>query len=482
MNIALAGGLPSDSDFLQIPLESIRNIQVSQFWDLLSRLNGAPFARLLLGHTGHARLTQDQLTRLEQEVMKFSRLEIDRLFPGDAYLTNFVLNVWEWAHGRERLESLPWNISLPISDVCNARCSFCTSWIDGRKQLTIDQLVLFAPALRTAVYVGLVGHGEPFSHPGFADICERLDAYMDPRTVAYTITNGVYLDRWLDHLGALRLRSISVSLNAATPATHQEVMGLDSGDFSRIVETLGAIIKGRVSSSPISVSITMVVTKQNIHEVPQFIKLGNDLKVASIYLRTLSAVNNLPPGLNYHLLPAYEHPDFRQLQESATKAIAESAVPVFGDPASWQTPVLAAGLAQKVAENPPTVITRAEALRSKELRRQIDHFYEAGKVRRIGQRLNDAGITDVLKDGSNPIGRQPPFRCRAVYNGLYVNRTFMRMTPCCYITQLPGYEEVRLDEVDGLAHGWNSESYTNLRRTLRHGPLYGACERCPEHW
>lgn len=89
-------------------------------------------------------------------------------------LANFVLNLWEWAHGKSSLESLPWNVSLPISDVCNARCSFCTSWLEGRKQLTLDQLETFEPVLRTAVYVGLIGHGEPLSHPRLGEIADRL--------------------------------------------------------------------------------------------------------------------------------------------------------------------------------------------------------------------------------------------------------------------------------------------------------------------
>jgi len=472
----------SPDEVMQLPLDVLRTLPGTEVDRLLQDVHGAQYARLVLGYPGHARLSSEQLERLEREVLDIQRAEIDLLFPGDAYLTNFVINIWEWAHGREQLESRPWNITIPISDVCNARCTFCTSWIEGRRQLRLDQLELFKEPLKTAVYVGLVGHGEPLSHPQFGKICERLKDYMDPRTRTYTITNGIYLNRWKDVFDELSLGWISVSLNAATPETHSEVMGFEPSEFPRLIATLDDIIQGRFSAEPIPVNITMVVTKQNLHEVPQFIELGNALNAASIHLRSLLAVGHLPLGLNYHLLPPYLHPDFDRLQQAAREAIAQSRVPVFGDPGSWQTPVFPESLAEEIKKNPPPIISRAEAQRTKDFRHAADPFYEPSDRPRVGLRRTDGAFPDSLDDGSNPLGRREPFKCRAVYHGLYVNELFLRMTPCCYMTQTPGHDEVRLDEVAAFENGWNSEAFVDLRRSLRSGPLYGACRRCPERW
>jgi hypothetical protein len=98
-----------------------------------------------------------------------------------------------------------------------------------------------------------------------------------------------------------------------------------------------------------------------------------------------------------------------------------------------------------------------------------------------GERHPDAPGDD-LKDASNPLGRQPPFRCRAVYNNLYVNELFLRVAPCCYMTQTPGHDEIRVMDMGGIVEAWNAASLQELRNRLANGPLYGACERCPAEW
>src|SRR5262245_59632830 len=216
-----------------------------------SRLRGPlEYTYRLLARKGHPRITKEQLARVETEIASATLEQVTSLFPQDRLLHNFVLNIWEWAHGCIELTSLPWSVSLPISDVCNARCTFCTSWLDGRKQLTLEQLDQFAPVLRTSVYVGLVGHGEPLSHPQLGDIADRLAEYLDPRAASYTITNGVYLAKWLERLDHLRLSSVSCSLNAATAETHHTVMGLGPDALPRIVENLRTLAAGKVTAKP----------------------------------------------------------------------------------------------------------------------------------------------------------------------------------------------------------------------------------------
>lgn len=442
---------------------------------------GIEHVRLLLGRTKRPRLNAEQLRRVETELKSATLDEVLGLFPDDRLLSNFVLNLWEWGQGRTRLQSLPWNVSLPISDVCNARCTFCTSWFEGRHQLTLEQLESFEPVLRTAVYVGLVGHGEPLSHPRLGDIADRLAEYLDRRAGSYTITNGVFLPKWFDRLDQLRLKSLSCSLNAASDETHQAVMGLGAGEFPRIVDHLRALAAGQVTKKPISVSITLVVTQQNIHEIPAFIDLGNDIKAATIYVRTLLPQPGPVAGLNYHVLPAYLHPDFETLRANAAAAMKASAVPVIGDPDTWGNPVFPTDVARRLEAAPPVFISRSDVIRDREARAHSGEYYEsAGRVLR-GEPSTDPILADNLHDGSNPLGREAPFRCRAVYNNLYVNELFFRVSPCCYLVNTPGYDEVRLKDVD-LVTAWNAPAFQELRHRLADGPLFGACQRCPETW
>ena len=451
-------------------------------WCQVERAHGIDYARRILGYFQHARLTPEQLQRLERELMLASLDEVLNLFPDDRMISNFVLNLWEWGRGEARLRSLPWNVSLPISDVCNARCTFCTSWLHGRKQLTLEQLEMFEPVLRTAIYVGLVGHGEPLSHPGLADIADRLGEYLDRRAASYTITNGVYLSKWLDRFDQLRLSTVSCSLNAATPETHREVMGFPVEEFPRVVENLRILAAGQATKAQVSVSVTMVVVKQNLHEIPAFIELANEIKATSVYLRTLLPQGQLVPGLNYHVLPAYLHPDFDVLRTNATAAMKASAVPVYGEPETWASPIFPETLARQIEAAPPVFISRADALRDKEDRARVNAVYATGDSRHRGEPTLLPVLADSLRDGTNPLNRHAPFKCRAVYNNLYVNELFLRMAPCCYLTNTPGHDEIRLEEMADVAEAWNAASMQSLRQRLAQGPLYGACERCPIAW
>ena len=54
-----------------------------------------------------------------------------------------------------------------------------------------------------------------------------------------------------------------------------------------------------------------------------------------------------------------------------------------------------------------------------------------------------------------------PFRCRASHNNLYVNELFFRVSPCCYLVNTPGYDEVRLKDTD-VVSAWNAPSFQEL--------------------
>lgn len=329
------------------------------------------------------------------------------LVPPRPVLQNLATSIWEFAKGIDTLTSYPWNVSIPVADVCNARCTFCTSWLEGRSVLDLDKLPIFEPILKRAIFVGLVGHGEPLAHPRFDELCQRLQVLLDPRAVCYTITNGVFLEKWRDCIDRINLCSFSISLNAATAETHDEIMGLGRDAFPHILDSIARLVAIPDHRRPLerpglrnNVHITMVVTKQNIAEIPAFIALGNKLGVTEIWLRSLLPQSDLVDGLNYHLLPPYDHPDFEKLRRSAVDAIKASRVPIHADPAVWDNPIFSAPLERRIKENAPAVVSRQEALRDRDLRRRNLHLYEQPKGIFRGQRIRAGDFAEAKwRDG-----------------------------------------------------------------------------------
>jgi hypothetical protein len=561
-----------------------------------------------------ARLMPEQLEELEGILRGVTHAEALVVASGDAWLQNYLLNIWEYVHGKTELESLPWNITLPVADLCNARCTFCTSWIEGRSLVKLEQVRNFGEVFARAHQIGLVGHGEPLAHPRFDNLCEIVAETMDPRAIIYTITNGVHLRKWSTHLNRINLESVSISLNAASAETHDVVMGLGLDAFDEVVSAIRQVISDSPPSRRCRVNITMVVTQQNMHEVADFVRLGNQLGVAAIWLRALLPQSSLVHGLNYHVLSPNLHPEFERHKAEALAAIAASEVPVNAEPEMWDADVLAGPLRDEVARNPPKFISREEALRDRDLRRRNHDLYTSernvlrgraldasehsnvakrddglyvgtpeaqwsyaltvpltwpddlppsgGEVRLRADEISgtlgfglldratstwldrkslaedgeveltftgssgpidlvidnwaDGGVSsaailsnatlsvgsnnqswngpldmsrgiahsamDPLDDGENPFNRTPRFHCKAVYYNLYINEMFFRIVPCCYMTIVPGFEEIRFDGSTPFRDAWNAPAMVGLRRHLVEGPLFGACKKCAATW
>jgi pyruvate-formate lyase-activating enzyme len=411
-------------------------------------------------------------------VKGYTRDEVRAAFARDPFYRNLFLNLWEYEHGETVLESYPCDVSLPIADICNARCTFCTSWLEGKRMLRLAELDAFEDVIRHAAVIGLAGHGEPLVHPELSAILDRLAAWLDPRAQCYVITNGVHLARYRDRLLAARVKSFGISLNAATAATHDTVMGLGAGAFGEVLESIRALVALRdAGHRSVAVTISMVLTADNIAEAAAFVRLGASLGVDKIQLKTLAGAGGIVPGLNYHLLPPYRHPDYPRHKAEAVAAIAASPVLVTADPASWDTKVFPEEVERRFAADPPRVVSRREALADPVVRAH----YEAQD--KLGERSRGELIEAVDdRDGTNPYGRAPRFACRAPYHHLYINDFSYNMSPCCYMGRVPGHKPIICDGSGDFFTAWNSPAMVSLRARLRDGPLYDMCTKCPGAW
>lgn len=411
---------------------------------------------------------------LNREVAKYTREELRAMFADDPWRANYLVNIREFLSGESVLTTYPWNISIPVADICNARCPFCTSWFQGTRCLLLEEVDRFAMVLRHAKLVCLGGHGEPLVHPQFEELGHRLTELLDPRSEAYIITNGLLLDRTMDILVRFN-KGFNISLNAATAATHHEVMQLGANALPRIVEATRRLVHLRdTEDSRIDISLSFVVIQQNVHELAPYIALGNELRVNRLYVRTLAPQAGLGAGLNYHVLPPYLHPDFEAHVAAGQAAAASSTVPIIGDFASLRMPVFPADVERTIRETPPPVIPISQIIRDQSLRPSP----KAERVLLKGRPLPPS--SDAPPDPmENIYNRSARYTCNAPYQNLYLNDFDFRLTPCCYMTQVPGFEKTYYDGTFDFFEVWNSPAMVELRTRLRAGPLLGPCLRCP---
>lgn len=417
---------------------------------------------------------------LVEMVTPFSRDEIKEILGHDPYLLNFALNHWEFAHGVDTLETYPWNVVIPISDLCNASCTFCNSWLRGRKLLEMRELDNFQEVLPYAAMIGLEGHGEPLIHPKFRQIVTKLAELIDPRCRSYIITNAYHLSEFTDDLVAAGVGVYNISLNAASSETHQKVMDLGADGFERAITAIRRVVELRdagQSRNPIAINVSLVVTADNVHEAADFVRLCNDLRVDLVNLRTLLPAPQYIDGLNYHLLPAYLAPEIHRHIQDTKAAIAESKVAVAAEPDSWLQPVFPEKLQAQYDAAPPKEYTRSEA-KSMFRKTRGGDISKLHAVTTRGEKRDDNN-GQINYDQTHRKDREAWFQCWDLYAILHMNDFYYFLRPCCYMEHTPGHEWIKYDGSYPFMSAWNSPAMVTLRRSLREGPLFAMCTLCP---
>jgi hypothetical protein len=390
----------------------------------------------------------------------------------DPWVMNMLRGQWELATGQILVESYPIDVVLPIADFCNARCKFCTSWLEGMSYLKPSQIERFTPLLKHAHFFGFQGHGEPLLNPRFDEVFDLIMARLDVRCLTYIITNGRLLGQKLDRLLAGGLTGYHISLNAANASTHQKVMGLGEGAFEEILDGIRRLIAAKHSARRrFDVNLSLVLTKENLAEAPSFIDLGNELGADTIFIKSLAPVGAVSVDDPYMALsPAYDSrlPDVLEKIRARIPGSNAKIVwfpEIYGNQTVWPKP----------SNN---ISVETSAVRANHLSDGILQK-DTRRVRYLAQGCGEIE-DDPVTDGPDPWNRQTPYRCAFPYvNFMCTNLTF-QLFPCCYMTRISGAAPMVFGEDTEFFSLWNSPAYQRLRRHLRDGPLLAPCKTCPQ--
>jgi len=388
--------------------------------------------------------------------------ELREATQSDRWLQNFLTSVWEKVHGKTVLTAYPWHQAYSLIDLCNASCAFCPCTYETTGIFDITRLPRLLEVMSFARTLILTG-GECTIHPQFREILQEIAKVVDKRCHLSIISNGARLNRFMDEFKALNV-NFSISLNAATPETHERVMKLGPNALPGILDSI-RILRGMGKY----LCASLVVNQQNLHEVPAFVALCHELNVNAIYIYTLNpltggeATTSLEAKYmdGFAAMPPYKHPEFESLRATAAKAIAASKLPIFADPTKWSTPVemkkFDPALLKVKGETgvKPITLTKGERLSE-----------EMWKL--------DAGFLDQ----GNPYQRSAPFSCNLLYFSLNILHLDMSVQGCCFIHQVPGFELNGFLASENFFEMWNAPAFVELRRSLQEGPLLPICKMC----
>jgi MoaA/NifB/PqqE/SkfB family radical SAM enzyme len=168
-------------------------------------------------------------------------------------------------------------VTIETTSVCNIRCVMCPQAIGivhRAKHLPEKVIDGMRPALATARYFELHGIGEPLLSPAFWRAL-ALIRELNPTAMAVVNSNLVVLnDKMLADLAASTLEVLNVSLDASNAETYRKIRG---ADFEAVLKNIGRVLEAR--GPRLKLKVNMTVMKENLAEVPDFVRLAHRLRV-----------------------------------------------------------------------------------------------------------------------------------------------------------------------------------------------------------
>jgi radical SAM protein with 4Fe4S-binding SPASM domain len=184
--------------------------------------------------------------------------------------------------------SLPRILYFESTNRCNLRCKGCIlyrgSW-ESDRDITFKELVTITDQLPELEQIFLHGIGEPLLNKQLPEIIRHLKG----RNVYVLFnSNGLLLSgQWQHGLIQAGLDELRISLDAASPQGYRKIRNNDK--FEQVIENLKSLIwlKKQQRVTHPKLSLWFLGTKENISELPGFVKLAAEIGIGEVYLQRL---------------------------------------------------------------------------------------------------------------------------------------------------------------------------------------------------
>ncbi len=186
------------------------------------------------------------------------------------------------------IASGPKVIFIEVTNRCNLVCQTCPRTYFQReplKSLSLTEFISIAEQFPQMQRVLLHGIGEPLLNHDLPQIIK----YLKNRNVEVIInSNGTLLTgKWQKDLIESGLDQYRCSIDGATNETYARIRGADL--LPKLKKGLGGLVqtKGDLGTENPRISIWCVATRENLHELPDLLRLAADLGVPEVYMQRL---------------------------------------------------------------------------------------------------------------------------------------------------------------------------------------------------
>lgn len=184
--------------------------------------------------------------------------------------------------------ALPKTLYIETTNRCNLRCKGCIlyrgNW-EADRDMSLQDLTMITAQLPELERAVLHGIGEPLLNKALPEMI----LHMKARGVFVLFnSNGILLNEsWQEDLINAGLDELRISLDAASAQGYRAIRNSDK--FDQIVWNLKSFLKlqKKHHSAGPKLSLWYLGTKDNILELPDFVRLAADIGIEEVYLQRL---------------------------------------------------------------------------------------------------------------------------------------------------------------------------------------------------
>jgi len=217
----------------------------------------------------------------------------------------------------------PEMIQIMLTNRCNIKCKICSVWKQGSGEEMTTEVVkrLIDQAIEMGIKTIYMTGGEAFLRK---DIFELIDHAARPGIITTVNTNGSFItDRFAKKIVSSKLRNINFSLDGAIPKTHNAIRGeyvfekaLKAIEYINYYKKLLHRDDPSNEEQRLDVTLTSVITKANLEELTELVRLAEKLHCCFICFQPLVDNGNLLESLSLKTEFWIEEADIPKLQKA----------------------------------------------------------------------------------------------------------------------------------------------------------------------
>lgn len=198
------------------------------------------------------------------------------------YVSNEICNVFD---DFKPIDLKLKQLFVEVTSRCNLRCKSCSKFYgkdlpyrDMDMDVFMHTADMFLPHTQ---YLSLTGIGEPLYHRNARGLFDIIEKY--PHLELDFVTNGeLWDDYWLDRIGKIK-STVSLSMDGVSETTHKYNRG-EKSKFEHLIWLLQEAKDRRNNNSNFKLrfGISMVIMRNNIHEVCDMIRLAKKYDLSHV--------------------------------------------------------------------------------------------------------------------------------------------------------------------------------------------------------